>query len=80
MQQLGSHGDGLPLGFPLDVEGWGKCVLCAHTRLCPLPIPVRGALGVGEHPLPAMVVPLISLGQLCVVQAAEKARRQTEGH
>lgn len=38
------------------------------------------APGVGEHPLPAVAASLISLGQLCVVQAVEKTRRQTDGH
>lgn len=40
---------------------------------------VRGALRVGEHPRPVVLVFLISLDQLCAVQAAEKTRRQTEG-
>lgn len=83
MQQLGSHGDGLPFGFPIDAEGWRKCVLYTHTHT-PLYVhfqfQVRGAFGVGEHPLPTVATSLISLGQFRAVQAAEKTRRQTEGH
>lgn len=80
MQQLGSHGDGLPFGFPLDADGWGKmCSMHTHVYVH-FQFQVRRALGVREHPLSAAAASLISLGQLCAVQAAEKTRRQTEGH
>lgn len=71
-----------PLGFLLMLKV-GENVFCTHTHT-PLYVhfqfQVRGAFGVGEHPLPTVATSLISLGQFRAVQAAEKTRRQTEGH
>lgn len=72
-----------PLGFLLMLKV-GENVFCTPHTHTPLYVhfqfQVRGAFGVGEHPLPTVATSLISLGQFRAVQAAEKTRRQTEGH